>query len=86
MRPSGSDDLAVYNFTVEEWKQECLWRYGVVKMWDDEKLWDKLRRCSKWVELVAPDLDAEVGPKRTKTSSSARISLQPGRIAALDST
>ncbi|XP_076919031.1 uncharacterized protein LOC143579678 [Bidens hawaiensis] len=78
MRPSGSDNLAVYNFTVEEWKQECLRRYGVVKTWDDLKLWDRLKKCSKWVELVAPDLDAEVGPKQTKTSSSGAYSTSTG--------
>ncbi|MFS8018610.1 hypothetical protein Hanom_Chr15g01394031 [Helianthus anomalus] len=46
MRPSGSDNLQVYQFTCEERKQEVFRKYKVRKRFDGDCLWKILRNCS----------------------------------------
>ncbi|MFS7912848.1 hypothetical protein Hanom_Chr02g00134691 [Helianthus anomalus] len=55
MRPSGSDDLQVYEFTCGEWKQEVFRKHKVRKTFDDDYLWNILQNCSKWTRLISVD-------------------------------
>ncbi|KAF5816558.1 hypothetical protein HanXRQr2_Chr03g0135611 [Helianthus annuus] len=70
MRPSGSDDLQVYKFTCEEWKQEVFRKYKVTKTFDEDYLWKIIMNCSKSTELVSIDEMGDSESTRTKTNSS----------------
>ena len=69
MLSDGTDDLSVYQFTCDEWKQEVLRKYNMVKSFDEKYLWEVLKKSSKWMEQCVEDL-GEGAPKRTKTSES----------------
>ncbi|MFS7921408.1 hypothetical protein Hanom_Chr03g00236441 [Helianthus anomalus] len=73
MRPSGSDDLQVYQFTCEVWKQEVIPRYKVMKTFEEDYLWKILCSFSKWAELASVDEMGDSGSKHTKTNLSPLV-------------